>query len=218
MVGDEKPQERPARVEALFRRSGSPGEQAAAGAAMDRPRCRPGNADEDGGPETGLQFSLPDMRSVRLFVAVCRKHGLRPFRYPRQRRMTVMARARERSLGRVVRAEFSQPQTQLEIHFQNVADYLIARHGLGRRRQRHRPSVATGPFGAAPCFAGRQGSRALTCVRTPIVTVRSHVRPAPALSTRPLRARSICARCPFTGAGQCPCGSTITRPRPRRTR
>ncbi len=127
MLGDEKLRERLAKVEALFRQAGSLGEQAAAGAAMERLRGRLGNADEDGGPETELQFSLPDMWSVRLFVAVCRKHGLRPFRYARQRRTTVMVRARERSFDRVVWAEFSRLQTELEIYFQDVADYLITR-------------------------------------------------------------------------------------------
>ena len=127
MVGDEKLRERLAKVEALFRQAGSPGEQAAAGAAMERLRGRLGNADEDGGPETELQFSLPDMWSVRLFVAVCRKHGLSPFRYARQRRTTVMVRARERSFDRVVWAEFSRLQTELELYFQDVADYLITR-------------------------------------------------------------------------------------------
>ena len=98
MTGDEQLRERLAKVEALFRQAGSPGEQAAAGAAMERLRGRLGGVHSDGGPETELQFSLPDMWSVRLFVAVCRKHGLRPFRYARQRRTTVMVRARERSL------------------------------------------------------------------------------------------------------------------------
>ena len=127
MVGDEKLRERLAKVEALFRQAGSPGEQAAAGAAMERLRGRLGNADDDGRPETELQFSLPDMWSVRLFVAVCRKHGLRPFRYARQRRTTVMVRARERSFDRVVWPEFSRLQTELELYFQDVADYLITR-------------------------------------------------------------------------------------------
>ena len=94
MPDDRELRERLAKVEALFRRAGSPGEQAAAGAAMDRLRGRLGASDRDGGPETELQFSLPDAWSVRLFVALCRKHGLRPFRYARQRRTTVMVRAR----------------------------------------------------------------------------------------------------------------------------
>lgn len=60
---------------------------------------------------------MADLWSVRLFIATCRKYGLRPFRYERQRRTTVMVRARERQFDRVVWAEFSRLQTELELHF-----------------------------------------------------------------------------------------------------
>ena len=127
MTGDEQLRERLAKVEALFRQAGSPGERAAAGAAAERLRGRLGNTDSDGGPETELQFSLPDMWSIRLFVAVCRTHSLRPFRYARQRRTTVVVRARERSFDREVWAEFSRLQTELQFYFEDVADHLITR-------------------------------------------------------------------------------------------
>lgn len=127
MVDDDELREKLAKVEALFRRAGSPGERAAAGAAMDRLQGRLHGRNREDGPETELQFSLPDMWSVRLFVAVCRKHGLRPFRYARQRRTTVMVRARERQFDREVWAEFSRLQTELETYFEDVADYMISR-------------------------------------------------------------------------------------------
>ena len=127
MTGDDQLQEKLARVEALFRQAGSPGEQTAAGATIDRLRDRLGNAGKEGGPETELRFSLPDMWSVRLFVAVCRKHGLRPFRYARQRRTTVMMRSRERHFDHVVRAGFSRLQTELQFYFEDVTDHLITR-------------------------------------------------------------------------------------------
>lgn len=129
MVDDRELREKLAKVEALFRRAGSPGERAAAGAAMDRLHGRLQGRNREDGPEAELQFSLPDMWSVRLFVAVCRKHGLRPFRYARQRRTTVMVRARERQFDRVVWAEFSRLQTELELYFQDVTDHLIS-HAL----------------------------------------------------------------------------------------
>ena len=110
-----------------FGRPAVSGERAAAGAAAERLRGRLGSADSDGGPETELRFSLPDMWSVRLFVAVCRKHGLRPFRYARQRRTTVMVRARERSFDRMVRAEFGRLQTELQLYFEDITDHLITR-------------------------------------------------------------------------------------------
>ena len=127
MAGDKQLREKLAKVEALFRQAASPGERAAAGAAAERLRGRLGSADSDGGPETELRFSLPDMWSVRLFVAVCRKHGLRPFRYARQRRTTVMVRTRERSFDRVVWAEFGRRQTELQFYFEDVTDDVITR-------------------------------------------------------------------------------------------
>ena len=126
-MDDEALREKLAKVEALFRRAGSAGEQTAAGAAMDRLRDRLGSLDVNDGPETELRFSLPDAWSVRLFVAVCRKHGLRPFRYARQRRTTVMVRARERHFDRVVWAEFGRLHTELLFYFQDVTDHLITR-------------------------------------------------------------------------------------------
>ena len=127
MPNDRELREKLAKVAALFRRAGSPGERAAAGAAMDRLRGRLGASIRDREPESELKFSLPDGWSVRLFVAICRKHGLRPFRYARQRRTTIMVRARERHFDRVVWAEFSRLHTELELYFQDVTDDLITR-------------------------------------------------------------------------------------------
>ena len=127
MVDDEGLRARLAKVEALFRRAGSPGERAAAGAAMDRLRGRLGGSDANREPEVELRFSLPDAWSVSLFVAVCRKHGLRPYRYRRQRRTSVVVRAREGEFDRVVWPEYSRLQTELESYFEDVTDHLITR-------------------------------------------------------------------------------------------
>ena len=73
--------ERLAKLEALFARGATAGERAAAGAALERLQARldlAGPAAEE--PEIELQYSLPDVWSVRLFVALCRKHGVQPYR------------------------------------------------------------------------------------------------------------------------------------------
>lgn len=44
-------------------------------------------------PPVEIKFSLPDEWSVRLFVALRRRCGVRPFRYTQQRRTTIMVRA-----------------------------------------------------------------------------------------------------------------------------
>ena len=84
---------------------------------MDRLQGRLGGSDGDRAPEVELKFSLPDMWSVRFFIAVCRKHGVHPYRYARQPRTTVMVRARERDFDREVWPKFSMLHTELEIYF-----------------------------------------------------------------------------------------------------
>ncbi|MCY4065757.1 MAG: hypothetical protein OXF57_05260 [Rhodospirillaceae bacterium] len=127
MVDDEELRAKLAKVEALFRRAGSPGERAAAGAAMDRLHGRLAGSVGKDEPEVELQFSLPDAWSVSLFVAVCRKHGVRPYRYRRQRRTSVVVSAREREFNRVVWPEYSRLQTELESYFEDVTDHLVSR-------------------------------------------------------------------------------------------
>ena len=127
MIDDEALRAKLAKVEALFRHAGSPGERAAAEAAMGRLQGRLGASDKRTEPEVELQFALPDTWSVRLFVAVCRKHGVRTFRYARQRRTTVMVRARERFFDRAVWPEYSRLQSELESYFVDVTDHLVER-------------------------------------------------------------------------------------------
>ena len=127
MLGDEKLRAKLAKVEALFQRAAGPGERAAAAAALDRLLGRLADSESDREPEIELQTSLPDVWSVRLFIAICRKHGVDPFRYPRQRRTTVMVHARKREFDRVVWSEFSMLHAELESYFEDVTDHLITR-------------------------------------------------------------------------------------------
>lgn len=110
------------KLEALFRHAGTHGERNAAGAAIGRLKERLGNQTH---PEVELKFSFPDGWAVRLFLAVCRKHGLRPYRYPRQRRTTIMVRAREREFDSIVWPEFSSLLTELTIYFEEIVDHLV---------------------------------------------------------------------------------------------
>ena len=128
MLVDEKTlRQKLAKVEELFQRAGSPGERAAAEAAIGRLHARLGRGDRDREPKVELKFSLSDRWSMRLFIAVCRKHGVRPYRYARQRRTTIMARARPEEFKRVVWSEFCQLHDELERYFKDVSDQLITR-------------------------------------------------------------------------------------------
>ncbi|MDF2369548.1 MAG: hypothetical protein P1V21_02025 [Rhizobiaceae bacterium] len=122
--GDEDLLAKLAKLENLFRRAGTAGERDAAGAAIGRVKDRLDKARDD--HESELKFSLPDVWSVRLFVAVCRKHGVRPYRYPRQRRTTVMVRTQEKFFDKVVWTEFSKLHTELMFYFEDTVEHLIS--------------------------------------------------------------------------------------------
>jgi len=115
------------KLEELFARGATAGERAAAGAARDRLQAKLSFAADDGDePEIELQYSLPDVWSVRIFVALCRKNGIRPYRYPRQRRTTVMVRVRQSSFERTVAEEFRTLHRELTGYFDEMVEHLIA--------------------------------------------------------------------------------------------
>src|SRR5262245_16734387 len=87
------------KIEALFAGAGTAGERNAAEAALERMRVRLKEL-EQRDPPIELQFSLPDRWSRILFTALCRRYGLEPYRYRRQRRTTLMVRRRASSPGR----------------------------------------------------------------------------------------------------------------------
>jgi len=123
---DQDIRERLAKIEALFARGATAGERAAAGAAMERLQARlQTGVDRSAEPEVEIQYSLPDVWSVRLFVALCRKHGVRPYRYPRQRRTTIMVRARKSAFDATIGAEFQTLQGALSLYFEEIVDDLI---------------------------------------------------------------------------------------------
>ena len=127
MVGEKDIQDKLAKLEALFARGATAGERAAAGAARDRLQARI-NMERGGGgeAETELQYSLPDVWSVRIFVALCRKRDIKPYRYPRQRRTTVMVRVHPSAFESTVGEEFRVLHRELTTYFGDMVDHLIA--------------------------------------------------------------------------------------------
>jgi hypothetical protein len=68
------------KIEALFAGAATPGERQAAGAAAERIRLQLVAAASTES-EIEMRFSIPNPWSRRLFIALCRRYGLRPFRY-----------------------------------------------------------------------------------------------------------------------------------------
>ena len=79
------------KIEALYAGASTDGERVAADNARQRIAAklkRYGQAD----PPVEYRFTLENRWSRKLFVALLRRYGLRPYRYRRQRLTTVMVR------------------------------------------------------------------------------------------------------------------------------
>ena len=116
--------ERLRKVEALLAGATTEGERGAAEAAIRRIRERL-QASVGADPPVELQFTMPDLWSVQLFIALCRRYGFRPYRYKRQRRTTVMVRAAKRSFDEVVWRQFSDLHADLQAYLEETTSRLI---------------------------------------------------------------------------------------------
>lgn len=124
MDSEQKLREKLRKIEALFAGAATIGEQAAAGAAAERIRAR---FTETGAREKAeeFKFSVPDPWSRQLFTALCRRYGLRPFRYTRMHRQTVMVRAPASVVNRVLWPEFQELSDALSAHLLEITDKII---------------------------------------------------------------------------------------------
>jgi hypothetical protein len=95
------------KIEALFAGATTSGERAATGAGAARIRARPHQSERSERP-VEMRFSLPDPWSRQLFIALARRYGLRPYRYRRQRRTTIMLTVPQGFLDQILWPEFVQ--------------------------------------------------------------------------------------------------------------
>ena len=112
------------KIEALFARATVPGEKLAAGAAAERIRAQ---LKEVEGREQAVEvkFSLSDPWSLRLFVALCRRYGLRVYRYPRMKRQSLVVKAPQSFVDQVLWPEFQQINAALSEYLAAVTDRII---------------------------------------------------------------------------------------------
>jgi hypothetical protein len=124
MAIEDQLRERLRKVEALFFGATTAGERNAAGAAVERLRAKLDEVARRDLP-VEMKFTMPDLWSVRLFIALCRRYGFRPFRYARQRATTVMIKAPARVFDEVVWQEFGELHADLEAYFNETTERLI---------------------------------------------------------------------------------------------
>ena len=124
MLADGRLREKLRKIEALFVGAGTEGERLAAEAALARIRAR---LEETGrrSPPVELQMSIPDQWSRHLFLALCRRYGISPYRYPRQRRSTVMLRVPSDFVDQILWPEFQELQTELQAYLHEVTMRVI---------------------------------------------------------------------------------------------
>jgi hypothetical protein len=112
------------KIEALFAGAGTPGERDAAEAALERVRARLGELERKDDP-VEMQFSLSDQWSRKLFLALCRRYGLKPYRLYRQRLTTVMLKVPSAFLDQVLWPEFQELNGALKQYLNDVTNRII---------------------------------------------------------------------------------------------
>lgn len=124
MESEERLREKLRKIEALYAGATSVGEKAAAGAAADRIRRKFEAASRNERIEE-FKFSIADPWSRQLFIALCRRYGISPFRYSRMHRQTVMLRAPASFVQLTLWPEFEELSRALVSHLDNVTRKII---------------------------------------------------------------------------------------------
>jgi hypothetical protein len=124
MQSEDRLREKLRKIEALYAGAATAGEKAAAGAAADRIRHRFETASREEQAEE-FKFSIPDPWSRQLFIALCRRYGLRPFRYARMHRQTVLVRAPASFVQATLWPEFDELSQALTAHLDEVTQKII---------------------------------------------------------------------------------------------
>jgi hypothetical protein len=112
------------KIASLFEGAATAGERDAAAAALDRVRAALRAAESVERP-IEMIFRLPDRWSRKLFLALCRRYGLRPYRYPRQRYSTVVVRAPESFINRTLWPEYQEISQALEEYLNEATERII---------------------------------------------------------------------------------------------
>src|SRR3954452_856973 len=112
------------KISALFEGATTAGERNAAAAAIERVKQALASIAKTE-RATEVQFTLPDRWQRRLFTALCRRYGLEPYRYKRQRYTTVMVRVPRSFVDRTLWPEYLQLQAALEEYLSAATERII---------------------------------------------------------------------------------------------
>jgi len=112
-------------IERLHAGAATEGERIAAASARERLRARLAEMTQAEQPEE-YKFTLNDVWSRRLFIALLRRYGIRPYRYKRQRYTTVMAKAPPSFVDQTLWPEFQKLDDVLRGYLDEVTQRVIS--------------------------------------------------------------------------------------------
>ncbi|MBL9131448.1 MAG: hypothetical protein JNG86_09630 [Verrucomicrobiaceae bacterium] len=113
------------KIERLYAGATTPGEKAAAADAIARIQ---GRLKAVAGIERPIEykFTLADGWSKKLFIALLRRYDLRPYRYARQRRTTVMVRVPRTFVNETLWPEFLELSDVLQKYLEDITQRVIS--------------------------------------------------------------------------------------------
>jgi len=124
MTTEHELREKLRKISALFEGATTTGERNAAAAAIERMRKALAAAAQTE-PPLETQFTLSDHWHRRLFTALCRRYGLEPYRYRRQRHTTVVVRAPRSFIDETLWPEYLQIKDALNEYLNEATERLI---------------------------------------------------------------------------------------------
>ncbi|WP_321470066.1 hypothetical protein [uncultured Paludibaculum sp.] len=128
MATEQELREKLRKIYSLFEGAATEGERHAAGAAIDRLKQALASM-----PERPVEtlFTLTDQWQRRLFVALCRRYGLQPYRYKRQRYTTVVVRAPRGFVDGTLWPEYQELQAALDEYLNAATERIIREEVFG---------------------------------------------------------------------------------------
>ena len=130
MTSEQQLREKLRKIAALFEGATTPGERSAAAAAIERIKKALAGVQKT---EQTVEYAvkLPDHWQRRLFAALCRRYGLAPYRYKRQRHTTVMVRAPESFFHRTLWPEYQELRAALLEYLNEATERIIREEVYG---------------------------------------------------------------------------------------
>ncbi len=111
-------------IEALFAGAATEGEKVAAERARSRILERLKVLEKED-PPIEYRFTMADMWTRKVLVALLRRYGIHPYRYHGQRHTTVMARVSKRFVDQTLWPEFREFSDMLQCYLADVTDRVV---------------------------------------------------------------------------------------------